>query len=175
MRLTLILPVLVICVHAFPNNQFKESWSATQKLNYIWEKIIPTKGTETWWFFPWRTMLQFVEDQNKSFEKTDFVQSMWYTFGGPRIKSIHAKGATQKIVWKSVGDHPYTGQFKDGGEGLIHYTIPKPNNNCNWDQKSDFNPGIATKIFRDKVHSSNIMGIHSAKGTEDPNFFKHAF
>ncbi len=35
-------------------NPFKESWSASQKLDFIWEKIEETKGTNNAALFPFR-------------------------------------------------------------------------------------------------------------------------
>ena len=86
---------------------FEQSWSAYDKMKYIWSEIEKTKGDNAWWLTPFRQMAVMFEHLPLQFDyKSDFAQGSWYTFTlFPRIKTIHAKGVVQKIRWANTGGH----------------------------------------------------------------------
>lgn len=55
-------------------DDFDESWTAQQKLQYTWSKITEAgDNSNTWWLFPWKPLSVLVHDFNLSFERTDFL------------------------------------------------------------------------------------------------------
>ena len=73
--------------------EYKEEWSASKKMEVLWKQIERTKDQSTWWWFPFKLMFLPFDDMNLSFEKNDFMQNSWYSFGlSPREKRVHTVG-----------------------------------------------------------------------------------
>jgi len=97
-------------------------------------------------------------------------------FPQPRKKYMHAIGAVAPVRFVSTGDHPYTGLFKGAEHGLLRagMTLPAKPRDGKW-----FNgviPGVALKLFRDGLPSSNAVLIPDVKPQAcGSNFFDGYF
>ena len=50
------------------SEEFNQSWSAASKMQYIWDKIEETAGTNADWAFPIKQGLMLFEDMSSMFE-----------------------------------------------------------------------------------------------------------
>jgi len=90
-----------------------ESWTSQEKSHAVWERVEESKGTNTWWFSPWKAASIAFLDFDLTFERTDFMQYTWSSLWlFPRWKSIHTVGTVQKIRWVPEEGQPYTGIFE---------------------------------------------------------------
>jgi len=89
---------------------------------------------------------------------------------------MHAIGTVAPVKFVSAGDHPYTGLFNGAEHGLLRagMTLPGAPIDGVWFDKVI--PGVALKLFRDGLPSSNIVLIPDVKPQEcDSNFFAGYF
>lgn len=76
-----------------------------------------------------------------------------------------------KATWVSVGDHPYTGMFRSGGDaGYVRlssiFQVDK--------ERQHMSPGIGIKLLRDGVDSADLVATYSFDGQQSLNFFEHS-
>ena len=86
-------------------------------------------------------------------------------------KYIHTVGAVGQVVWRSVGDHPYTGIFQGASKGIVRFSLavePSPSSN-------NTTPGLGLKFLRDGMDSANLVAMHSVDGQDSWNFFNNNF
>ena len=91
-----------------PLNHFDdayESWTAQEKSNAIWERVMATEGKNSWWLTPWKVLSTFFVNFDDVFERTDFVQYSWWSLWlFPRWKSLHTVGTVQRVEWVPEAD-----------------------------------------------------------------------
>jgi len=138
--------------------------SRTAKSDKIWARVIEdtTSGG-------WHLAGALIVDQNPVFDtKGDELECYW---NGCRNKTIHAQGVTGKIVWESLGSHPYTGMFTGADSGYIRMSVAKP-----VDTKTpNLAPGMGVKLLRDNVDSANFVAMFGVDGQDDLNWFANDF
>lgn len=125
LRIKIILVASIAIVSAGLLNRFSEEWSASEKADYIWEKILETEGSNYQWNPSVDGWLNWIVPMYQLFKPTDFVAN-WYLTGWtqPRRKTVHSKGALQKIRYVNTGGHSYTGLFADDNDyGLLRYSV----------------------------------------------------
>jgi len=86
--------VSIAVVSAGLLNRFSEDWTASEKADYIWEKILESEGSNYQWNADVDVWLNFIVPMYQLFKPTDFVAN-WYGTGWttPRRKTVHSKGA----------------------------------------------------------------------------------
>lgn len=142
-----------------------ESLSAQEKQKIIWNKILESeyksypKLEEVGLFEVLKISSQKLS--KKADTQSDFAPKRWK-------KYLHRRGAVATIEYKSIGNHQYTGVFKDTALGLLRLSLtyqPEP-------KGKPFAPGLALKIFRDGVPSSNVSALYTLSGQgQNYNFF----
>lgn len=156
-----------------------ESRTAAYKQDFLWsERIKPDAypaGNPRWHvtaacnvavFSPLSMLTLFQSFDHPSDE-------MPTTFFLKRRKVIHSLGATFKVRYSSVGDHPHTGLLADqvGVPGLLRLSIGAP-----LMPGVPFVPGMALKLFVDGQPSVNTVAMYALDGQgSDQNFFRHDF
>ena len=117
--------------------------------------------------------LQFLttDDFSSTFDR--FRDDLAYN----HVKRIRSVGAVGLVSWipASASDsennnHSYTGYFATGTpHALIRLSYTSPND------ESGTTPGLALKIFRDGMPSSNLLAMESLEGQSSGNFFEFDF
>jgi len=138
-----------------------ESWSASQKQNFLWQERI----------------LQSQYDQLPPLEKID-VLGLFVTIlsikmdrladEAPRKwkKAIHAHGSVAKIKFVPAANTPFTGLFKGADSGLLRLSVTAD------PADRGFAPGLALKLFVDGKPSENFSALVSLSGQgNNYNFF----
>jgi hypothetical protein len=149
LKIQLLIATSIPLISAGLFNSFDESWTALEKADAIWGWIEESKGTNADWKPTSDSLINWIVPMYQAYKPTDFVAN-WYLTGwtSPRRKTVHTKGALQKIRYVNVGGHSYTGLFAgDNDYGLLRYSISA---------KSVYLPGIAFKFYRDGQPSGNI-------------------
>lgn len=80
-------------------------------------------------------------------------------FPQPRKKYMHAIGTVAPVRFVSTGDHPYTGLFKGAEHGLLRAGMTLPAHPRDGKYFDGVIPGVALKLFRDGLPSSNVVLI----------------
>ncbi len=145
-----------------PNNY--ESLSACQKQEIIWNKINETKHSilprfENFGFIQ-LVKMSFQNMNNKVDTFSDFAPINW-------VKYIHRRAVVAKT--KFVVEEPrFTGIFTGAQCSLLRLSLT-------FDPSSrGVAPGLAFKIFRDKIYSANISALYALNGQDqDYNFFRN--
>jgi len=89
---------------------------------------------------------------------------------------MHALGAVAPVRFVSVGNHPYTGLFKGAEHGLLRVGMTLPSKPMDGKYFDGVIPGVALKLFRDGLPSSNIVLIPDVKPQVcNSNFFDGLF
>lgn len=88
-------------------------------------------------------------------------------------KPVWVSGAVGKVSLISNSEHPFTGIFKGGKEGLIRLsTMMTPSLD---NLSAPISPGMGLKFLRDGVDSANIVSAVGYNGTpNDWNYFNHS-
>lgn len=97
------------------------------------------------------------------------------------IKAIHSMGITAQVRVKFAENNGYTGLFanssdttenQEGLKGLIRFSFgTQPSIDANGNTRSG--PSFGLKIFRDNVHSADIVAAYDFTGQEGTNFFSN--
>ncbi|MEW6491093.1 MAG: hypothetical protein AB1589_00880 [Cyanobacteriota bacterium] len=138
-----------------------ESWSASQKQDFLWqnrileskyEKLPPLQKIDVPGLF--LTFLKIKMDR-----LSDEAPIGWK-------KAIHAHGSVAKVKFIPTPDTPFTGLFKGADYGLLRLSVTG--------DPSDrgFAPGLALKLLVDGKPSENVSALVSLSGQgENYNFF----
>lgn len=86
-----------------------------------------------------------------------------------RSKDIHSIGGVAKAVWKSVGNHSYTGLFQGETAAMVRMSSATDISELG------FKPGIGVKLFRDGMPSANFVAMKSLENQQSGNFFEQDF
>ena len=88
-----------------------------------------------------------------------------------RKKLVHALGVCAGVELVTVTENnPFSGMYKSGGKGIARLSLAAPPGSNN------FTPGLALKMFVDKMPSENIQSMYSIDGQgRDFNFFSNRF
>lgn len=92
---------------------------------------------------------------------------------GSHKKVLHAQGVVGLVRWENLGDHPYTGLFSTGAEGLIRFS----ESNFAVPEQDGLTPSFAMKFLRDGMESVNMFGAtgNGFEPTGSWNFFNSFF
>ncbi len=149
---------------SYPENY--ESLKSCEKQNILWTEIKKTKYTvlpelRDFGFLQFAAMSR-QEISLKGYRQSDFAPAGWK-------KYIHGRGAVAQVKFISKSNS-YTGIFSGAECGLIRLSVTyKPSGS------KAVAPGLALKIFRDKVSSANISALVSIDGQyKDFNIFKNS-
>lgn len=86
-----------------------------------------------------------------------------------RDKEIHRKGTTAGVEAVAIGNHPLTGMFQTGAQGLIRLSQANPD-------LTNFAPGMALKFPISNAISANAVAMYRLTGQgNDLNFFRNVF
>ena len=154
--------------------------SATDKLDYLWNKIVQGK-------YEHNPRLNLDVFNLPKLSNTDFVRQtvthnsdempiyqvplLGYVH---RPKLIHAKGSVAQVEWRPT-PNLYSGVFQDGGVGLIRLSLAMPPKVFGF-IPTGFLPGAGLKILKDGSESVNIMIMNGLDAQdENCNFFQRDF
>merc|ERR1712228_78104 len=84
-------------------------------------------------------------------------------FPQPRKKYMHALGSVAPVRFVSDIHHPYSGLFKGAEHGLIRVGMTLPAKPKDGKHFEGVIPGVALKLFRDGLPSSNVVLIPDVK------------
>ena len=131
-----------------------ESWSATEKQDFIWKERILPSAYES--LPPLEKIdipgLFFTLMRKKMERQSDEAPKGWK-------KAIHAHGSVAKVEYVPSPESPFTGLL--AGEpacGLIRLSVTRDPSN------RPFAPGLALKLFVDGQHSENFSALVSLTG-----------
>lgn len=152
-----------------------EAQSGCAKQDYLWNhKILRTQYSPTMpslEFGGWSSLLNILATPSSllTLHQTFDHVSDELPFG--RRKFIHPFGSVAKVVYRSTGNHPFTGLLADTEVcGLARLSVAGP------PSAIGFTPGMALKLFVDGQASKNIQVMHSLQGQgDDVNFFSNMF
>lgn len=86
-----------------------------------------------------------------------------------RKKLVHALGSVAKVEFVADENTPYTGMFK-GGIGIARFSLAAAPGT------DSYTPGLAVKLFVDKMPSQNLQVMYSIDGQgKDFDFFSNRF
>lgn len=135
------------------NNATYLASSRQAKSDSIWSKI--TENTKSG---SWHLAGALMVDENVVFDTAGDEMPCGWT--GCRNKTIHAKGVVGKIIWKSSGNHPYTGMFRGADAGYVRLSVAAPVDT----HTPNLKPGMAVKLLRDNADSANFVAMYSVDG-----------
>lgn len=145
-----------------------ESLSAEQKQSILWKNISEKPYAElpaltgpdgSKFAFSFKTLDRAFTNKGDEFQTN-------------RIKVIHQWGSAVKVEFKTSGNTPYTGLFKDGAVGIARLSLAL----AFVDEGDAFVPGMAVKFLVDGQPSQNIFVMEKLEGQKrDTNWFKETF
>jgi len=147
-----------------------EAGTAQQKQDFIWGKALADNGKLGSFAAPLQlaSLIAPLLLGGQDFEPVGHNESDQNAHG--RRKLIHSVSKSAKILF-NFESNPYTGAFAEKScLGIIRASAAtKPT-------AADNAPGMAIKLFRDKVPSGNFVAMWSLFGqANDSNFFSHPF
>lgn len=141
---------------------YYEAQTAEEKLDELWSLAKSPEGTSG--RYPYcheEIQLALFDDVSVSF--THFGDKVPYK----RNKRVHPVGGVSKAVWKSVGNHTYSGQFQEESPVFLRYsTVRHPD-------YYEFTPSIAVKFLRDGMPSGNLVAANTLLGQQSGSFFQN--
>ncbi|KAL6068405.1 hypothetical protein QOT17_008215 [Balamuthia mandrillaris] len=137
----------------------------------LWDAVNQERQ-ENGWYAAWQLVEMFVESMNTTMDTVADDMPKQYLSLITRKKLIHSVGVVAPFVWKSTGNHSYTGIFQGADKCMIRLSLAKEE-----DFFSEFPmaPGMAIKCLRDGIKSANVMAMFSLLGQNNTNFFSHDF
>ncbi len=154
-----------------------QSKSAAEKRKILFGAVENEKGTTGQyaaavrmlaWMLTGRASQEYVRDNDSDMRPKQNI--------GRLAKKIHSVGNVALAKYESIGDHDYTGIFKEGCPNtlvrLSHAVAPDATQTA---------PGMGVKFFRDGIKSANFVSMYKLSGqsancTKDfGNFFANDF
>lgn len=142
-----------------------ELLKACEKQDIIWEKIVASTYKELPPYqklgLPQLVAMARQGIQKKGDRQSDFAPESW-------VKYLHRRGSIAKVKIVPVSQK-YTGVFEGAECAILRLSLT-----YRVTRSKPVAPGLALKVFRDRVPSANVSALVSLNGQgKDYNFFKH--
>jgi hypothetical protein len=136
-----------------------ESWGASDKQNFLWERILKSKYDNLPPLQRINVIGLFLTALRLKMERlADEAPSNWH-------KAIHAHASVAKVKFIPTATTPFTGLFKGADYGLIRLSLTGD------PADRGFAPGLALKLFVDGHSSANVSALVSLTGQSNNYHF----